>query len=52
MYGFCLMAFYSQVNTIEVRQKKKKKKKKKCVFQVSALKKKLGMVGRHNILFC
>ena len=31
-------------------KKKKKKKKKICVFQVSALKK-LGMVGRHNILF-
>ena len=29
-----------------------KAKKYICVFQVSALKKKLGMVGRHNILFC
>ena len=27
------------------------KAEKKCVFQVSGLKK-LGMVGRHNILFC
>ena len=28
-----------------------KAKKYKCVFQVSALKK-IGMIGRHNILFC
>ena len=40
-------------DTVLVRTRKTRIRPKKniCVFQVSALKK-LGMVGRHNILFC